>query len=108
MFLILFVGMIYLDKKYDIICSFVSAAVFYSSIIILVIASMIITFCVFNNIKETYKVVDVKDNGFYSQEILIKDDDSTYLLKDISGEYEVDDEIKLSVIYVELNGDKLN
>ena len=45
---------------------------------------------------------------FYNQEILIEDDDSTYLLKDISGEYEVGNEIKLSVIYVELNGDKIN
>lgn len=76
-----------------------------------VIFTVVIMTCVFYailNIKETYKVIDVKDNGFYSQEILIEDDDSTYLLKDISGEYEVGDEIKLSVIYVEQNGDKIN
>lgn len=106
--LILFVGMTYLDKKYDIVYSYVGIAFFYFGIIIPAIAAMIITSCVFHNIKETYKVIDVKDNGFYSQEILIEDDDNTYLLKDISGEYEVGDEIKLSVIYVEQNGDKIN
>lgn len=107
-FIILFAGMIYLDRKYDIVCSFVGVAIFTFSIIIPVIAATVITFCAFWNIKETYKVIDVKDNGFYSQEILIEDDDNTYLLKDISGEYEVGDEIKLSVIYVEQNGDKIN
>ena len=107
-FLILFAGMIYLNEKYDIVCSFAGTAIFYFSIIISVIVAMVITFCVFYNIKETYKVVDVKDNGFYSQEILIEDDDNIYLLKDISGEYEVGDEIKLSVIYVEQNSSKLN
>ena len=107
-FLILFAGMIYLDEKYDIVCSFAGEAIFYFSIIIPMIVAVVITFCVFYNIKETYKVADVKDNGFYSQEILIEDDDSIYLFKDISGEYEVGDEIKLSVIYVEKNGDKLN
>lgn len=73
-----------------------------SFIVLLVVGGL------FWGIKETYKVVDVKDNGFYSQEILIEDDDSTYLLKDISGEYKVGDEIKLSVIYVEENSDKIN
>ncbi len=81
------------------------------TITLISIISIIVSLVVgglFWGIKETYEVVDVKDSGFYNQEILIEDDDSTYLLKDISGEYEVGNEIKLSVIYVELNGDKIN
>lgn len=75
------------------------------TITLISIISIIVSLVVgglFWGIKETYEVVDVKDSGFYNQEILIEDDDSTYLLKDISGEYEVGNEIKLSVIYVEL------
>lgn len=106
-FLIFFSGMTYLNKKYDILRSLIGTAIFYFGIIIPVIITMIITLFAFYNIKGIYEVVDVKDNGFYSQEIVIEDDNNTYLLKDVPGEYEIGEKIELSVIYVEKNGNKI-
>lgn len=106
--IVLFTIMTHLDQKYDIMSSIIGQAFFYFGIIIPVTIAMVVTFCVFFNIKEAYEVVDIKNNGFYSQEILVTNNDNTYLLKEVSGQYEVGDKIELSVIYVEKNGNKID
>lgn len=63
----------------------------------------------FWGIKETYKVVDVK-NYSYIQQIVIEDDSNNIYLMTTNNwqQYQMGDKIELSVIDVELNSDKIN
>ena len=63
----------------------------------------------FWGIKETYKVVDVK-NYPYMQQIIIKDDSNNiYLIPVENGQqYQVGNEVELTMVKVELKGDKIN
>lgn len=63
----------------------------------------------FYGIKETYKVVDVK-NYSYTQQIVIEDDSNNIYLMTTNNwqQYQMGDKIKLSVVDVELNSDKIN
>ena len=74
------------------------------SIIVLLVVGVL-----FWDIKETYKVVDVK-NYPYMQQIIIKDDSNNiYLIPVDNGQqYQVGNEVELSMVDVELNGDKIN
>lgn len=82
------------------------------TITLISIISIIVSLVVgglFWGIKETYKVVDVK-NYSYMQQIIIKDDSNNiYLIPVDNGQqYQVGNEVELSMVDVELNGDKIN
>lgn len=70
---------------------------------------MIVVGGLFWGIKETYKVVDVK-NYSYMQQIVIEDDSNNIYSIPVNDEqqYQVGNEIELSIINVELKGDKIN
>lgn len=63
----------------------------------------------FWDIKDTYKVVDVK-NYSYTQQIVIEDDSNNVYLMTTNNwqQYKKGDKIELSIVDVELNSDKLN
>lgn len=82
------------------------------TITLICIISFIVSLVVsgsFYGIKETYKVVDVK-NYSYIQQIVIEDDSNNIYLMTTNNwqQYQMGDKIELSVIDVELNGDKIN
>lgn len=82
------------------------------TITLICIISIIVSLIVgglFWGIKETYEVVDVK-NYPYMQQIIIKDDSNdTYLMTVSNGQqYQVGNEVELSMVGVELKGDKIN
>ena len=70
---------------------------------------MTVVGALFWGIKGTYKVVDVK-NYSYMQQIVIEDDSNNIYLIPVNDEqqYQVGNEIELSIINVELKGDKIN
>lgn len=74
-----------------------------SFIVLLVVGGL------FWGIKETYKVVDVKNNS-YIQQIVIEDDSNNVYLMTTNNwqQYQKGDKIELSVVDVELNSDKIN
>lgn len=76
--------------------------------IISIIVSLIVD-GLFWGIKETYEVVDVK-NYPYMQQIIIKDDSNDIYLMTVSNgqQYQVGNEVELSMVGVELKGDKIN
>lgn len=82
------------------------------TITLISIISIIVSLVVgglFWGIKETYKVVDVK-NYPYMQQIIIKDDSNNiYLISMSDGQqYQIGNEVELSMVGVELKGDKIN
>lgn len=82
------------------------------TITLICIISIIISLIVgglFWGIKETYEVVDVK-NYPYMQQIIIKDDSNDIYLITVSNgqQYQVGNEVELSMVDVELKGDKIN
>lgn len=82
------------------------------TIALISIVSFIATMVVgglFWGIKDTYKVVDVKSYS-YKQQIVIEDDSNNIYLMTTNNwqQYQVGDEIELSVVDVELNSDKIN
>ena len=70
---------------------------------------MIVVGALFWSIKETYKVVDVK-NYSYMQQIVIEDDSNNIysIIVNDEQQYQVGNEIELSIVNVELKGDKIN
>ena len=74
-----------------------------SFIVLLVVGDL------FWGIKETYKVVDVK-NYSYIQQIIIEDDSNNIYLMTTNNwqQYQMGDKIELSIVDVELNSDKIN
>lgn len=82
------------------------------TITLISIISIIVSLVVgglFWGIKETYEVVDVK-NYPYMQQIIIKDDSNDIYLMTVSNgqQYQVGNEVELSMVGVELKGDKIN
>lgn len=82
------------------------------TITLICIISIIVSLIVgglFWGIKETYEVVDVK-NYPYMQQIIIKDDSNDIYLMTVSNgqQYQVGNEVELSMVGVELKGDKIN
>lgn len=82
------------------------------TITLICIISIIVSLVVgglFWGVKGTYEVVDVK-NYPYMQQIIIKDDSNNiYLMPVKNGQrYQVGNEVELSMVDVELNGDNLN
>ena len=82
------------------------------TITLIFIISLIVLLVVgdfFWDIKDTYKVVDVK-NYSYTQQIVIEDDSNNVYLMTTNNwqQYQMGDKIKLSVVDVELNSDKIN